>query len=166
MSASAPRLSIIAALAENRTIGLNNALPWQLPADLKHFRRITLGHPVIMGRRNYESIGRPLPERDNIVMTRRTDYHAPGCKVVASLESALAAATGTDEIFVIGGAELYAQTIASVQRMYLTYVHARVTGDTFFPAFDALEWRELSRVRYEVDDRHAYAYSFVTLERP
>lgn len=159
------RISLIAALAENGIIGKDNALPWRLPADLKHFRRITTGHPVIMGRRNYESIGRPLPERRNIVMTRRPGYSAPGCTVVASLEAALAAARGAPETFVIGGAEIYAQTLCLAERLYLTLVHARVAGDTVFPALDWTEWRETSRERHEADARHSYAYSFVTLER-
>jgi dihydrofolate reductase len=160
-----PRLSLIAALAENRVIGVNNTLPWRLPADLQHFRRLTIGHPVIMGRRNYESIGRPLPERDNIVLTHRPDYRAPGCKIVHTVDAAIAAAGAAGEIFVIGGAEIYAQTMARADRLYLTYVHANVAGDTYFPAFDGTAWREVERERHEPDERHAYAYSFVTLER-
>jgi dihydrofolate reductase len=162
---SRPRLSIVAALAENRVIGVNNTLPWRLPADLKHFRRLTTGHPIIMGRRNYESIGRPLPERENIVVTRRPDFSAPGCRIVNSIDAAIAAAGTAAEIFIIGGAELYAQTLARADRLYLTYVHAVVQGDTYFPAFDHSGWRETSRERHEPDDRHAYGYSFVTLER-
>ena len=166
MARTTPPLSIIAALADNRVIGINNTLPWRLPADLKHFRNLTTGHPVIMGRRNYESIGRPLPERDNIVLTRDNGYAAPGCKVVHTLEAALDAAHGAPHAFIIGGAEIYAQTMERVRRMYLTYVHATVEGDTFFPAFRADDWREIARERHEPDERHAYAYSFVTLERP
>lgn len=161
----APRLSLIAAVAQNRVIGVRNTLPWHLPADLKHFRRLTTGHPIIMGRRNYESIGRPLPDRDNIVVSRRNDYQAPGCRVVHSLEDALIAVNGADEIFVIGGAELYAQTLPNANRLYLTLVHANVDGDTYFPEYDTNNWRELSRERHEADERHAYSYSFVTLDR-
>lgn len=159
------RLSLIAAIAENRVIGVRNTLPWHLPADLKYFRRLTVGHPIILGRRNYESIGRPLPERTNIVITRRTDYSAPGCRVVHTLEAALAAANGTSEIFIVGGAEVYAQTLAQADRLYLTFVHAVVPGDTFFPEFDLREWRELAREYHAADEKHAHAFSFVTLER-
>ncbi|MBI3899370.1 MAG: type 3 dihydrofolate reductase [Gammaproteobacteria bacterium] len=155
----------MAAIAENRVIGVRNTLPWHLPADLKYFRRLTVGHPIILGRRNYESIGRPLPERTNIVITRRTDYSAPGCRVVHTLEAALAAANGTSEIFIVGGAEVYAQTLAQADRLYLTFVHAVVPGDTFFPEFDLREWRELAREYHAADEKHAHAFSFVTLER-
>lgn len=159
------RVSLIAAVAENGVIGRDNALPWRLPADLKRFRRLTTGHPVIMGRRNYESIGRPLPQRANIVVTRRTDYRAPGCVVVHSLPEAFAAAGGAPEVFVMGGAEIYAQTISRAERLYLTRVHARVAGDICFPAVDWTAWDEVSRERHEADDKHAYAYSFITFER-
>lgn len=159
------RLSIIAAVAENGIIGKGNALPWRLPGDLKYFRRITTGHAVIMGRRNYESIGRPLPERSNIVVTRRPGYSAPGCIVVASIDAALAAGRGASEVFVIGGAEIYAQTLPLAQRLYLTLVHAPVAGDTAFPDVDWNAWREISRERHEADEKHVYAYSFVTFER-
>lgn len=160
-----PRISIIAALAENGVIGRDNRLPWHLPDDLKHFRRLTIGHPVIMGRRNYESLGRPLPDRLNIVVTRDPGYAAPGCRVAHSLAQAFEAAAGAGEIFVIGGGELYAQTLERADRLYLTCVHARVEGDTRFPDFDPGAWREVERVRHEADDRHPYAFSFVTLER-
>ncbi len=163
--AAQPLISIIAAMAENRVIGRNNALPWHLPEDLKRFKRLTLGHAVIMGRRNYESIARPLPGRRNIVVTRHPDYAAPGCVVVHSLDEALSAAGDDEEIFVIGGAELYAQFLPRAARLYLTLVHAEVDGDTLFPAFDWNEWRETARERHAADARHAYAYSFVVLER-
>jgi len=158
-------LSLIVAMAENRVIGRDNALPWRLPNDLKHFRRITTGHPIIMGRKNYESIGRALPDRSNIVVTRSPGYVAPGCVVTHSVEAALAAAGDDPEVFVIGGAELYAQTLAHARRMYLTLVHANVTGATLFPELDWSAWRESTRVRHEADAAHAYAYSFLTLER-
>lgn len=161
----AARVSLIAALAENRVIGRNNTLPWRLPADLKRFRRLTTGHPVILGRKNYESIGRPLPDRTNIVVTRDRDYRAPGCVVVDSLDAAFAAAGDAQEIFVIGGAELYAQTLGRADRLHLTLVHAAVPGDTYFPEFDLGEWRETGRERHEPDANHAYAYSFVTYDR-
>lgn len=159
------RVSIVAAVAENGAIGKNNALPWHLPADLKHFRRLTLGHPIIMGRRNYESIGRALPDRTNIVITRHMDFHAPGCIVVPALDAAFAAADAADEVFVVGGADIYAQTMARVDRLHLTLVHANVPGDVFFPAIDWAVWRETARESHQPDARHAYAYSFVTFER-
>jgi dihydrofolate reductase len=159
------RVSLIAAMAENRVIGSRNALPWRLPADLKHFRELTTGHPVIMGRRNYESIGRALARRTNILVTRRRDFDAPGCIVVNSLEDAFAVCHEAADVFVIGGAEIYAQTMDRATRLCLTLVHATVAGDTFFPPLDWSAWRETARERHEPDDSHAYPYSFVTFER-
>lgn len=158
-------ISIIAALAENRVIGVNNTLPWRLPNDLKHFRRLTTGHAIILGRKNYESIGKPLPERTNIIITRNRDYRAGGCLIVRSLDEALALAKNDPEIFVIGGAEIYRTALARADRLYLTLVHAEVQGDTFFPEFDRNEWRESARERHTADERHAFDYSFVVFER-
>ena len=152
-------------MAENRVIGVDNTLPWRLPADLKHFRRLTTGHHVIMGRRNYESIGKPLPERTNIVVTRNRDYRAPGCVIAHSLEEALEHAQTDPEIFVIGGAEIYHQAFARADRLYLTLVHASVTGDTYFPEFAADRWNEISRERHEADDKNPYPYSFLVYDR-
>lgn len=159
------RLSLIVAMAENRVIGKDNALPWRLPADLRRFRRLTTGRPVIMGRRSYESIGRPLPERTNIVVTRRPAYQAPGCLIAHTLDDALSLARGAPETFVIGGADIYGQTLERADRIYLTLVHAQVPGDTFFPAFDMNGWSETGREVHAADDSHGYRYSFVTLER-
>lgn len=159
------RVSLIAAVADNGTIGRDNALPWRLPADLKRFRRLTTGHPVIMGRRSHESIGRPLPQRTNIVVTRRADFSAPGCIVVNSLAQAFSACPGAADVFVLGGAELYAQTLGQAQRLYLTQVHAVIAGDAFFPTIDWSAWREVTRERHEPDAAHAYSYSFVDFER-
>jgi len=158
-------ISIIAAMAENRVIGVDNTLPWRLPADLRHFRRLTTGHHVIMGRRNYESIGKPLPERTNIVVTRNRDYRAPGCVVAHSLEEALERAQNDAEIFVIGGAEIYQQALARADRLYLTLVHASVAGDTYFPEFAPDRWNESSRERHEADAKNPYPYSFVVYDR-
>lgn len=152
-------------MAENRVIGVNNTLPWRLPADLRHFRQLTTGHHVIMGRRNYESIGRPLPERINIVVTRNRDYRAPGCAVRHSLEEALRDAGDDPEVFVIGGAEIYRQALDKADRIYLTLVHATVHGDTFFPEFDPGDWNETSRTRHEADEKNPHACSFVTYDR-
>lgn len=159
------RVSLIAAVAENGVIGRNNALPWRLPADLRRFRRITMGHPIVMGRRSYEAIGRPLPGRTNIVVTRRSDYTAPGCTVVHSLDEALARAAGAPETFVIGGAQLYAEALPRAHRLYLTRVHAEIPGDTLFPPVDWSPWREIEREHHEADPEHAHAYTFITFER-
>jgi dihydrofolate reductase len=163
--ARAQCVSLIAAMAENRVIGVNNTLPWRLPADLKHFRKLTTGHPVIMGRRNHESIGKPLPDRANIVVTRNPDYRAPGCLVKHSLEEALSSAGNAEEVFVIGGAEIYRQAFDHADRLYLTMVHARVNGDTYFPDFNEHQWREISRERHEADAKHPYAYTFLVYDR-
>ncbi|MDH3513728.1 MAG: dihydrofolate reductase [Gammaproteobacteria bacterium] len=159
------RVSLIAAMAENRVIGVDNALPWRLPADLRHFRRLTTGHHVIMGRRNYESIGKPLPDRTNIVVTRNPAYHAPGCLVSHSLRQTLQDIQDDPEVFVIGGAEIYRQALGDADRIYLTLVHANIAGDTYFPEFDLREWQEISRTRHEPDENNPYPYSFVTYDR-
>ena len=152
-------------MAENRVIGINNTLPWRLPADLKHFRQLTTGHAVIMGRRNYESIGKPLPERTNIVVTQNPHYQAPGCVVVHSIDDALQRAANDPEIFIIGGAKIYAQTLDRADRLYLTLVHATVPGDTYFPEFNRAEWIEHGKERHEADEKNSYAYSFITLDK-
>ncbi len=162
------KLSLIVAVAENGVIGQQNALPWRLPEDLKHFKALTLGKPVIMGRKTFDSIGKPLPGRTNIVITRQSGLAIPGCVVVPSLPAALTAAGdaagGASEAMVIGGAEIYAQALPQAQRIYLTRVHADVTGDAFFPVLDK-QWQEVQSEEYVADERHAHAFSFVTLER-
>lgn len=152
-------------MAENRVIGIQNTLPWRLPADLRHFRQLTTGHHVIMGRRNYESIGKPLPDRHNIVLTRNPAYRAPGCQVKDSLDAALQDIQNDPEIFIIGGAEIYRQALGLADRIYLTLVHAEINGDTYFPEFDRHDWKEITRTRKEADERNPYAYSFVTYDR-
>jgi len=152
-------------MAENRVIGIHNTLPWRLPADLRHFRQLTTGHHVIMGRRNYESIGKPLPDRHNIVLTRNPSYHAPGCQVKNSLGEALQDIQNDPEIFIIGGAEIYRQALALADRIYLTLVHAEINGDTFFPDFDMRDWKETIRTRHEADEKNPYACSFVIYDR-
>lgn len=159
------RVSIIAAVAENGVIGAANALPWRLPVDLRRFRALTSGHHVLMGRKTCESLGRPLPERVNLVLSAQPDYAADGFTVVHSIEAALALASAAKELFVIGGASIYAQTLARAQRMYLTLVHAPVAGDTWFPAFDRRDWEETEREPHGADDRHLYPFTFVTMER-
>lgn len=158
-------LSVIAALAENRVIGRDNALPWRLPADLAHFKRLTIGKPIIMGRRTWESLPGLLPHRTHVVVTRDRDYLAEGGFVVHSLDEAFEFAGDAPEMMVVGGAELYAQALPLATRLYLTYVHARLDGDAFFPEFSATDWQELEREDHHADARNPYAYSFVTLQR-
>ena len=159
------RIALIAALAENRVIGRKNRLPWRLPADLRRFKSVTMGKPVIMGRKTYESIGKPLPGRSNIVVTRDPDYRAQGCQVVHSLDQALEAGAGHAEVMVIGGAELYRQALGRAQRMYLTLVRAEVEGDTLFPDIEPQQWRELERESHRADEKNQYDYDFVILQR-
>lgn len=159
-----PNLSLIVAFDENRLIGAGGQLPWRLPDDLKHFKALTLGKTILMGRKTWNSLGRPLPQRDNWVLTRDPNFKPEGCRVFADLNVALAAHT-QGELMVIGGAQLYQQTLPHAQRLYLTQVHARVEGDTWFPAIDAAAWRETAREDHAADERHAHAYSFITLER-
>ena len=159
-------LSIIAALSRNRVIGKDNQLPWRLPADLKHFKAVTLGKPVIMGRKTFESIGKPLPGRDNIVVSRDPQYQADGGIVVAhSLDEALAHTHAAAEVMLIGGAQLYAQALPRAQRLYLTLIHADIDGDAHFPDYDPAAWRETAREDHAPDENNPYPYSFVILER-
>lgn len=158
-------LSQIVAIGRNRVIGAGNALPWRLPDDLAHFRRLTLGKPVLMGRKTWESLGRPLPGRDNLVITRNPGYHAAGARVFASLDTALAACSDAPEIMLIGGAELYAQTLPICDRLYLTEIDAAPDGDAFFPALDPADWRETAAEPHPADARHAHAFTWRTLER-
>ena len=161
------RITLMAAMAENRVIGRDNTLPWHLPEDLARFKRRTEGHVVIMGRRTFESVGRPLPNRRSIVITRKRDYHPPGAEIARSLEEALERAreSKSDEVFILGGAEIYTLALPEVDRLELTIVHADVSGDTFFPECDLSEWTLIDEQRHEADDRHAYAFSFRTYER-
>lgn len=158
-------IAIVVAMAENRVIGRDNRLPWHLPADLRHFRQVTVGKPVLMGRKTHESIGRPLPERTNIVVTRDRSYQAPGCVVVHSIESAIRAAGGHEEVMVIGGTDFYRQLLPKADRIYLTLVHAAFEGDARFPDLDEREWREVERVDCVPDEKNSWPYSFIRLER-
>ena len=165
------RIAIVVAVAENRIIGADGGMPWHLPSDLRHFKETTLGKPIIMGRRTFEAIGRALPGRDNIVVTRSTDYRADGAMVARDVSSALDLARqsaenlGATEICVIGGGEIYRQTIDIADRVYLTEVHMRVEGDTSFPALDPDDWSEVSRRRCEAGDKDSSDYSIVIYER-
>jgi dihydrofolate reductase len=160
-----PRICLIAALAANRVIGKNNALPWHLPADLKRFKALTLGHPVVMGRKTYESIGRPLPGRRNLVITRNRGYSAPGCEVVHSLDAAISACHGTQEIFVIGGAELYREALPRAHYLEFTEIRAEIEGDATFPEFSMSEWRETGREIHSNEAGIAFRYDFARYER-
>jgi dihydrofolate reductase len=160
------RISLVVAMAANRVIGRDNGLPWHLPADLQHFKRITMGKPILMGRRTWESIGRPLPGRTSIVISRDAGYAAPGCIVVHSIDAALqAAAECGDEAMVIGGAEFYRQVLPRADTLYLTRIHADFEGDTFFPELDDSEWREVEHSDREPDVKNPYRYSFIRLDR-
>lgn len=162
-----PEVALIAALDENGVIGYQGGVPWRLPNDMRWFRQITMGKPVIMGRKTYESIGKPLQGRHNIVVTRQRDYQAPGCEIAASPAAALvaAAAQGAEEIMVIGGATLYAALLPQATRLYLTYVEGRFPGDTFFPPVDMSEWAIESEQARPADDKHGTPFRFVVLAR-
>jgi dihydrofolate reductase len=160
-----PRLEFVVAVARNGTIGRDNALPWRLPADLQHFKRTTMGRPILMGRRTWESLGRPLPGRTNLVLTRAAGYVAEGATVVHTVDAALEAASGADALMVIGGAELYRELLPRAAVLHLTEVDADVEGDTRFPDWDRAAWRETWREEHAADERHAYPYAFVRLER-
>jgi dihydrofolate reductase len=158
-------ISIIVAVAENGVIGSNNRLPWHLPDDLKRFKALSLGKPIVMGRRTFDSIGRPLPGRTNIVISRQSKLMIPGTVVVLSLDDALIAASAAPEIVVIGGAEIFKQVLPRTNTIHLTRVHARIEGDVFFPELDPLQWRKAAVEHHDADERHQYAFSFVTLQR-
>ena len=157
--------SLVVAMDRNRVIGRDNALPWRLPADLAYFKRVTMGHPVVMGRRTYESIGKPLPGRQNIVVSRNREFEAPGCTVVASLEEAWKAAGDAQEVSVIGGTSIFAETLPIADRIHLTEVQAEVPGDTWFPEFDRSHWTEREVERHGRDERHAHPFRIVVLDR-
>jgi dihydrofolate reductase len=160
-------VSLIAALDEANGIGFRGGLPWRLPADLRRFKRLTMGHHLICGRKSFQSIGRPLPGRTMIVVTRQQGYQAPGCEVVHSLEGALALAEerGEEEVFVIGGAALYAAALPQAHRLYLTRVHAVLPADVHFPNFDPGEWVSAEHVELPADQENPYATTFMRLER-
>jgi len=159
-------MELVVAAAENDVIGRGNQLPWRLPADLRRFKALTLGKHVLMGRNTYESIGRALPGRTNLVLSRSLDFAPSGCTVVASLDAARRAAGADAALMVIGGAEIYRLCLPFAARIHLTLVHARIDGgDAFFDGWRGPEWRESFRERHEADDKNSCAYSFITLER-
>jgi dihydrofolate reductase len=164
-----PLVSLVVAVAADGVIGRDNRMPWHLPEDLAHFKRVTLGHPVVMGRKTYESIvatlGKPLPGRTNIVVTRQAGFEAPGCIVASSLDAALAAAREAEEVFVIGGAEIYRLALERVDRVYLTRIDAVFDGNATFPALDRADWREAAREDHPPAGNRAFGYAFLRFER-
>jgi dihydrofolate reductase len=158
-----PAVTLVVAMGRNRVIGRDGEMPWHLPADLAHFKRITMGHPIVMGRRTWETIGKALPGRENVVITRDTTYDAPGCTVVHSLEAALAEREG--EVMVIGGGEIYRQALDHATRIHMTVVDAEPEGDVSFPGLDP-SWRTVAREDRAADEKNAHDLRFITLERP
>jgi len=156
---------LIAALAKNRVIGIDNKLPWRLPDDLQHFKKLTLGHSIVMGRRTWESLPGVLPDRRHIVITRDRDYVSADAHVVHSIEEAIALVPERQPIFIVGGANLYQQLLERADRMELTLVDAKPQGDAFFPEWDTHQWQEVSREHHAADERHQFAFDFVTYKR-
>jgi len=159
------KISLIAAMADNRVIGIENRLPWNLPGDMQWFRRHTMGKPIVMGRKTFESIGKALPGRTNIVVTRDASFFAADCVVVNSIEGAIEAAGDADEMMVIGGASFYEQTLPQADRLYLTLVHADIEGDAWFPVVEFSQWHMVSEEKHLADESNPYDYSFLVLER-
>jgi dihydrofolate reductase len=160
-----PRLSLIVARARNGVIGRDGTLPWRLPEDLAHFKRTTMGHPIVMGRRTWHSIGRPLPGRRSIVISRDADLKLEGAEAVTSIEAALARCADADEVFIIGGAQIYALALPRADRVYATEIDADFPGDTCFPSLDPAHWRVASRQMHAATPERGFAFSFVTYER-
>ena len=160
-----PRINLIAAMAKNRTIGMNNQMPWHLPADLKHFKATTLKHPVIMGRKTYQSIGKALPGRRNIVVTRDPEFILEDAEVINDLDKAIKLCDDVSDIMIIGGANIYNQMLDKADRLYLTFIDLDVEGDTFFPDWQALGFQQISTESHQPDEKNKHAYQFVTLER-
>lgn len=159
------KISMIAAMAKNRVIGANNAMPWHLPADLKHFKAVTLGKPVIMGRKTYESIGKALPGRQNIVISR-SGFEAEDATVVTDSQSALDAAENIEEVMIIGGGKIYEMFLPQATQLYLTFIELDVEGDTQFPDYQTHgQWQEINREAHQADEKNAYNYEFITLSR-
>lgn len=158
-------ISLIVALANNYCIGNNNQLPWRQSADLQHFKKLTLGKPVIMGRKTFESIGRPLPNRPNSIITRDKNYSAPGCEIYHSLEAALTAYKNSPEVMIIGGAQIFEQALPLATRMYLTWIDTTIDGDAFFPQFNKNAWQEVSREFHSADNKNEFDYIFTKFER-
>jgi dihydrofolate reductase len=160
-----PHLAIIVAMAKNRTIGVDNTLPWRCPEDLKHFKALTMGHHMVMGRKTYDSIGKPLPGRTTVVVTRNAGLQIEGCLIAHTLEQSIAACAGDETAFIVGGAELYAQALPLVDTLYITEIQQDVEGDAHFPAFDKAEWQEVSREVRAQETPQPLEYHFVCYRR-
>ncbi|MFJ7753951.1 dihydrofolate reductase [Peribacillus muralis] len=159
-------ISLIVAMDENRVIGKNNKLPWHLPADLQYFKKVTLGHPIVMGRKTFESIGRVLPGRENVIVTRNEDFQALDCVVLHDIRKIKTYADKRDdEVFVIGGAEIFKEVLPFADRLYITEIHETFEGDTFFPAIDENEWQKVSSIEGIVDEKNRFAHSFIILQK-
>jgi dihydrofolate reductase len=159
-------ISIISAMADNRVIGINNSLPWKLPSDMKWFRQHTLGKPIVMGRKTFESFGgRALPDRPNIIITRDQEYKVDDAVVTHSIDEALQAAGEVEEVMIIGGESFYAQMLPRADRMYLTFVHAEVEGDAWFPEYNETDWKEIDRIDVKADEKNTFDHTFVIFER-
>ena len=158
-------ISIIAAMDKNRLIGQGNHLPWKLPADMKHFRQLTLGKPVVMGRQTFDSIGKPLAKRTNVILTRDHHYNAEGCIVAYTVDEALTKVKNYEEVMIIGGSSIYEQFLQRANRFYLTQIHDCFEGDVYFPAFEPTDWQEVKRIDCEPDKNNPYSYSFVFLHK-
>jgi dihydrofolate reductase len=165
MSRQLPRINLIAAMANNRTIGLDNQMPWHLPADLKHFKATTLKHPVIMGRKTYQSIGKALPGRRNIVVTRDPEFVLEDAEVINDLDQAIKLCNDVSDIMIIGGANIYNQMLDKADRLYLTFIDLDVEGDTFFPDWKAFGFQQIFSESHQPDEKNKHPYQFVTLER-
>ena len=159
------QLSIIVAMDKNRAIGKDGILPWHLSADLQHFKKITMDKPIVMGRKTHESIGRPLPGRENIILTRDKDYYAEACTILHSLDEIVDHCKDHEEVMITGGAEIYNVTLDKASRLYLTEVHTEINGDTFFPEFNRDDWNEISREDFKADEKNEFDYSFLVLEK-
>ena len=159
------KISLIVAMSKNRVIGVDSRLPWRLSADLKRFKAITMGKSILMGRKTYESIGHPLPGRKNIILTHDPSYRTPGCVVVDSVQGAMGAAEGCEELMIIGGSSLYQRFLPDADRLYITLIDQEFAGDTFFPAFDRDDWIEVAREDVTSDATVNFQYSFLTLEK-
>lgn len=159
------RISLVVAVAENRVIGRDNQLPWRLPADLRRFKQLTMGHPIVMGRKTHQSLGRALPGRTNIVVTRQENYSAPDCIVVQSIDEALSCVSGAKEVFFIGGAEIFAEILPRADRLYVTLIHAEFEGDAYFPQVDTKTWQIVGSEKGIVNERNQYEHDFLIFDR-
>lgn len=158
-------ISFVVAMGKNRVIGKDNSLPWEMPADMKRFKELTTGKPIIMGRKTFESIGRPLPNRINILLTRDKNYKAKSCIVVHSIDGALKAAEGNEEVMVIGGAQIYKEFLPKANKIYLTIIDNDFEGDAYFPEYSEDGWKEIKREKHEADEENKFRYTFIDLQR-